>query len=388
MRLHHIKTTGSSSSGDRIYAALTPAISTYVRRIYTKDENGEFVQNEHGQKIIQERIYDGKIISISSPRAKEGKFYQLFNEAPSIQNRLAMKIPTWGVNPTHTRESLRKDNNTMSEGEFNMEFGAEFSGTGLESFFTEEQIKPCFIGHNLQNVSIGSPGKVYFVHLDPATSSHNYGLVVLHKEYFLNTVTKKADFRIIVDHIKYWHPINGTINPNDVTQYVVDLKRKFHLGMITYDAFASLESILKMRKAGIPNKETKFTGSYKFLIYKELESLVNSGRLFIPYHNLLYNEMIELQRKFTPTGFKVLPKKEGDGAKSDDIVDCLAGACYIAVQKQVSRLPYSRVASLGNPSGNNIVWKNMQGGIYGVGSGQRVAASLEKRASWPNYKRI
>lgn len=381
------KSTGGASSGDRIYAALTPTVQTYVRKEYEKDEKGNFVQNEHGQKIINKRTYDGKIISISSPRAKEGKFYALFESAGDVLNRLAMRVATWNVNPHHTRESLRKDNNTMSETEFNMEFGAEFSGTGLESFFTEEQIKPCFTGHNLRNITIGSPGKVYFVHLDPATSSHNYALVVLHKDYYLNIETRKADFRIVVDHIKYWQPLTGPIDPTEVIKYVISLKHRFHIGLITYDAFASQESILKLRKAGIPNKETKFTGIYKFTIYKELENLINSHRLIIPYDNLLYNEMVELQRKFTPTGFKVLPKKEGDGVKSDDVVDCLAGACYVAIEKQINKLPTSKLASLGNPAGQQVAWRNMQGGYYGIGSGKQVARALERRASWPMYKR-
>ena len=382
------KTTGGASSGDRIYAALTPTIQTYVRKEYELGPDGTPVLNEVGQPIIKKRIYDGKIISISSPRAKEGKFYELFNTENDVSNRLAMRVSTWNINPYHTRESLRKDNHTMSEGEFNMEFGAEFSGTGLESFFTEDQVKACFTGHNLRDREIGSPGKVYFVHLDPATSSHNYALVVLHKEYFMNIDTQKADFMIVVDHIKYWEPLKGPINPNVVMDYVLGLKRKFHIGLITYDSFASQESILKMRKAGIPNKETKFTGQYKFTIYKELENLVNTGRIIIPYNQTLYNEMVELQRKFTPTGFKVMPKQEGDGQKTDDIVDCLAGATYIAIEKQITRLPNAKLVNLGNPQGEGIMWRNMQGGVYGVGSGQQVARSLEKRSkSWAEVQR-
>ncbi len=382
------KTTGSASSGDRIYAALTPTVQTYVRKEYQLGPDGTPVLNEHKQPIITKRTYDGKIISISSPRAKEGKFYELFETAKDVPTRLAMRVSTWGVNPYHTRESLRNDNHSMSEGEFNMEYGADFSGTGLESFFTEEQIKPCFIGHNLKNRDMGTPGKTYFVHIDPATSSHNYALVILHKEYFLNIETQKADFRIVVDHIKYWSPVNGPINPNEVTAYIIGLKRRFHIGLITYDSWASQESILRMRKAGIPNKETKYTAQYKFKIYKELENLVNSDRLAIPYDNVLYNEMIELQRKFTPTGFKVLPKQDGDGMKSDDIVDCLAGACYIAIEKQVTRLPYAKLVALGNPGGNQTVWRNMQGGIYGVGPGGQVAKSLEKRSrAWKDVMR-
>ncbi len=375
------KSTGGSSSGDRIYAALTPTTQTYVRKIYSRDENGEFVKNEMDQKVIQQRIYDGKVISISSPRAKEGKFYELFSTAKNVETRLSMRLPTWHVNPQHTRESLREDNKIMSETEFNMEFGADFSGTGLESFFSEDQVKSCFIGHNLRDEKIGKPGNTYFVHLDPATSSHNYALAVVHKEFYLNRETQKADFKVIVDHIKYWQPIGGAINPNAVMQYVINLKRRFHIGLITYDAFTSQESILKMRKAGIPNKETKFLPAYKYTIYKELENLVNTGRILIPYENLLYQEMIELQRKFTPTGFKILPKSDGDGAKSDDIVDCIAGACYTAVERQMSKLPSAKLASLGNPGGNQIVWRNMQGGVYGVGSGGQVAKSLEQRST-------
>ena len=382
------KTTGGSSSGDRIYTALTPTVQTYCRRIYEKDKDGNIkIDPDTGQRIVKERLYDGKIISISSPRGKEGKFYEMFRDAHNVPNRLAMRLPTWKVNSTHTRESLREESN-MSATDFNMEFGAEFSGTGLESFFTEDQVQQCFTGHNLKNIDLGSPGNVYFIHLDPATSSHNYAMVILHKEYYMERETRRSQFRIIIDHIKYWTPVAGPINPDEVMQYVLSMRRRFHIGMLTYDQWASQESIIKLRKAGIPNKETRFNSQYKMTIYRELENLVNTNRLFIPYDNLLYNEMIEIQRKFTPTGFKVLPKQEGDGVKSDDVIDCVAGASYVAIEQQTHRLPNARTVELGNPGGNQIIWRNMQGGIYGVGSGQQVAKQLEQRASWPRYKRM
>jgi hypothetical protein len=97
--------------------------------------------------------------------------------------------------------------------------------------------------------------------------------------------------------------------------------------------------------------------------------------------------MIELQRKFMPIGFRVLRKMDGDGIKSDDIVDALAGACYIAIESQTNKLPQGKMVELGNPTGQDVVWRNMQGGIYGVGSGKQVARALERRYSWPNYMR-
>lgn len=376
------KMTGSSSSGDRIYAALTPTVQTYVKRTYRKNERGELIIDEHGQKVVDSRRYDGKVISISSPRAKEGKFYELFRDAPQVNTRLAMRSPTWDVNLTHTRQSLRDDNHTLSESEFNMEFGAEFSGVGLEQFFTEEQVNSVFIGHTYRLSDMGAPGRVYFIHIDPASNSHNYALTVLHKEFFFNQETNKADYNIVVDHIKYWQPIGGPINPDEVIQYIVGLKRRFHIGMVTYDQWASVESILKLRKAGIPNKLTQFNSKYKINIYRELENLVNSHKLFIPYEeksSLLYQEMIELQRKFTPNGFKVQYKKDGDGVKSDDVVDCLAGAAFIAVNAQANKLPFARLVECGNPTSNQQMWNGMQGPI-GYGTGEQVSKSLEKRS--------
>ncbi len=201
----------------------------------------------------------------------------------------------------------------------------------------------------------------------------------------MNRETRKTEFMIIVDQIKYWSPLKGPIDPGEVVEYVIGLKRKFRIGLLTYDAFQSQESILKFRKAGIAQKETKYTGIYKTKIYRELENLVNANRILILHHHLLRNEMIELQRKFTPTGFKILPKKEGDGVKSDDCVDCIAGACYIAIEKQISKLPNSLLVECGNVGGNNTVWRNMQGGIIGVGSGTQVARNLENRSRlWKN----
>ena len=155
------------------------------------------------------------------------------------------------------------------------------------------------------------------------------------------------------------------------------------MGLLTYDQFSSQECILKLRKASIPNKLIRFNRAMKMSIYKELENLVNGGRLLIPCQvetNLLQTEMIELRRKFDANGFKIMPMQEGDGAKTDDIVDCLAGACYSAIEKQISRLPGGKVVASPGSSGNNIVWRNMQGGIQGVGSGGQVARMMENRS--------
>lgn len=371
-------------NADKIYQAMLPTIATYNRREYVTDSNGDYIYDEFGQKEVHKTHYDGKLISISSPRGKEGYFYKLYKTASETPNRLMMRLPTWEVTPQR-RHELRKEFASMSEGEFNMEFGAEFSGIGQENFFSEDQVNSCFIGHNVTLVTMGKPGKAYFGHFDPATTSHNYALCVVHKETFVNPETMKADFVVVVDHVKYWHPSEGkALNVFEITDYIIGLKRRFKLGLLTYDQFSSLECILKLRKASIPNKLLRFNRAQKMAIYRELENLINGNRLIIPCQeetSLLQQEMIELRRKFDGQGFKVMPMKEGDGAKSDDIVDCLAGACYSAMEKQINRLPNARTVSTGaSPSSNNVVWRNMQGGIQGVGPGGQVAKMLDNRS--------
>ncbi len=225
------------------------------------------------------------------------------------------------------------------------------------------------------------PGIVYFAHLDPASSSHNYALIVCHKEVFFNTETRQRDFRIVVDHIKYWSPSpEKLILVEDVDNYIIDLNRRFHMGMVTYDQWQSNASVQKLRKLGIPAMETKFNRHYKMLIYTNLYDLVVGKKLLIPFHQHLKNEMINLQRKYTPggPGYKVLPKTDGD-IVTDDICDALAGACFNAMETANRKLPGGKLVSLPvSPAGNERTWMGPQGPM-GYGTGGQVSKQL---SSW------
>lgn len=379
--------TGGSGSGEKLYTLLTPMINTYFTKTKKLDENGNQVIDVAGNPEY-DIVYDGKVISISSPRGKEGKLYELFSTAENVPNRLMTRLPTWEVNPYHTRESLRESQSVMNEEEFEMEFGAHFSGTAGESMFARDAVLACF-KNNMKMKSIGQPGIVYFAQLDPATNSHNYALVLLHREPFLNKEENKTGFRIVVDLVKYWQPTPGKlIQVDEIDEFVISLKRKFFLGMVGYDMWNSAQSINKLRKNGIKAVMKAYNRKYKMQIYSELEELIKSGRLIISADCvLLRDEMVCLQRRYDNNGFRVFPTRDGDVCKTDDVVDALAGACFLSLQSDTERLPHGRVVDLGIGSQNNQVWQSMQGVPYGTGSGQQVADQLEKRNSWPQYKR-
>jgi hypothetical protein len=377
------KTTGGSSSGDRIYTALTPTIKTYVRREPVKDKDGKPVMNEDGTPKTKS-VYDGKIISISSPRGMDGVFYNLYDTAHTVDHRLMCRLPTWMVNPTHDVQSLKDSEPQMTEERFMMEYGAEFSGTAGENFFPPLYVEECFKCPHLHK-DFGESGYTYFAHLDPAISSHNYALCIVHKQPYVNPDTRRLDYDIVVDHVKFWSPKDGKpIQIDDIDDYMVHLNRVFHLGLVTYDQWNSQSSINKLRKAGIPATCTRFSKSYKIQIYDELYKLVANKKLKIPnsiFTKTLKNEMLNLQRKFMAQGYRIYPKTEGE-VKTDDCCDALAGACFNALKQDENRLPMSRLVNMGiTPSANNVIWRTMSGGILGQGPGGQVAANLEGRSA-------
>lgn len=373
------KQTGGSSSGERIHAALTPSLNTFVRKIKKLDENGNQEFDHDGAPLFY-RVLDSKLICISSPRGEEGLFYRLYKEAHIQDDRLMCKLPTWLVNTNLPEQFLREKNKSMTAEDFMMEYGAEFSGTGGESMFVREKVLECFKA-DMVHKEMGQTGNVYFAHLDPATTSHNYALVIIHRENFFDRVNKVADFRVVVDHIKFWHPTAGSpIKIDEVDDYVIGLKKRFYLGMVTYDVWNSIQSIEKLKKHGIPAKCTHYSSLYKMAIYNQLEVIINAGKLCIPRHKLLKDELLHLQRKYTVKGFRVQPPKEGD-IRTDDLVDALAGAVYSSMNVIAHKLPGGKLVNMEQSRGGtgNQVWRSMQGVPYGTGSGAQVSHAMETR---------
>lgn len=331
------KSTSGSSSGETIVNSLIPSTNDF-KIFYT--ENG----------IKKDRL-DSKIVYISSPRGKDGVFWRTYQKAfdPELGvQTFVMRAPTWKVNLIHSKESCRRDFSSMPEQEFAMELGAEFAGLEGEKFISDEYVDKA-ISYDLVQKEVGVPGVFYYAHLDPASSSHNYALVIIHVEDYIKSipvgdgdrVKRERRKKFIVDHIKVWSPSPGKmIDFNEVDNYVIMLSKRFRFAMISYDTYESISSMQKLRKNGIPVKITQFRKRYKVEIYRNLENLLITGDVLIPgqgpFAKLLELELKNLKRKWTPGGgFKIGPNEEGD-VKTDDVIDALAGACGVAANAIIS----------------------------------------------------
>lgn len=319
------RSASGQNSGERIYAALGPCTADFsVVDPKTK-----------------ERVLESKIVSISSPRSEEGIFYKLWSETPNNPSRIAFKLPTWKVNENITEIMLRSEYSYMSPNAFAMEFGAEFSGTAGERFVPEQYvIQAQLMGKeiNLQQRHNGVPGMVYYAHLDPASTSHNYALVVVHAEERIRVkqnehgVPKKEKFKlIVVDHVKVWHPEpNKSISVKEIDNYIIELARRFRFASVTYDDWNSLSSVQNLRAKGIPTRVTPFRKGYKMKIYDNLENLLVNNQLALPSKGLdaelLFNELKYLKRIYGNQGFRIKADEEAP-TSTDDMADALAGAC-------------------------------------------------------------
>ena len=114
MSAHH---NSESLLGKRIFALIfNEATRETFKNVWNAlaPSTADFIKN---QKI------ESKIIVISSPRSKYDFLHQLFVSSDS----LSVQYPTWDVNIAMSRKMLRDEFVFLSDEEFDMEFGGEFT---------------------------------------------------------------------------------------------------------------------------------------------------------------------------------------------------------------------------------------------------------------------
>jgi hypothetical protein len=111
------------ASAKSIYDAVTPSTAAFSPK--DPKTGRPIVRADGGEYPVESRI-----ITISSPLNKHGKFYDLFHEAmsngESSKNMLAIQAPTWEVNPTLPASYYRQKYHS-DPAVFLTEHGAQFS---------------------------------------------------------------------------------------------------------------------------------------------------------------------------------------------------------------------------------------------------------------------
>lgn len=331
----HFQNSSGKSSGDAVYGAMAPSVKQFG--------------------------LDGKIVMLSDPGGKDDMFWKLFEMSQIIEkneksgiisypydNILAIQLPTWCINPNKdfTKESLERTEKAKDAVHFLTSYGAKFVGTEGAKFFDPQKVEAC-IEINMQEPRFGNPAFRYYIHLDPATTSHNYALVMVHSVPYTNK-QNEIKRKIFVDCVKVWTPDgSGPVDLRHVEKIVRELCGRFPVASVTYDTFQSAQTIQNLKSFGINAFETPYRTGYITQIYGELRNLVNAGDLVLYPHPRLIGEMKSLNYKILARGFQRSFDSKSE-FPSDDCVDALAGAVFQAIQKNVIQaLPRSGVVYTG-----------------------------------------
>jgi hypothetical protein len=256
----HFKDTGQSSAAE-VYGAVTPSTAAFS----PKDPN---------DSQVPIGPVDSRIICISSPLNKSGKFYELYHQAMSraegSENMLAIQGPTWEVNPTvdpsYYRQRYHSDPAT-----FMVEHGAQFSDRIRGWIERDVDLLEC-IDPNLRPKEMGVPRQPHALGIDVGLIGDGTGVAITHVE---------GD-KIILDYHELWragedwretNPHLGTHYPtpyaqtlatvdrldfDEIAKWIFALSRRFYFADGLFDRWNGIPLEQSLTKLGLSQLKSEF----------------------------------------------------------------------------------------------------------------------------------
>jgi hypothetical protein len=245
---------------------------------------------------------------------------------------LALKKPTWEVNPTRSIEDFKLSFFT-DLGDAMMRFACKPTYSSDAFFKQRDKLEKCM---SLRNPIDNSkkfdssfqpdPDKVYYVHADLAQKHDKCAVAIAHVDKWVSLQVLK-DYEqvapiVIVDAVAWWEPrTEGPVNLSDVKNWIINLRRQgFNIGLVSFDRWQSFDIQNELKSVGIKT-ETISVGKKH---YEDLAMLVYEERVAMPMIPLLLDEMGEL---------KIINDKKVDHPrkKSKDLADAVCGAVFGAI---------------------------------------------------------
>jgi len=328
------------------------------------DEMAHFFESETADDKSDRVIYDavtpsvarfnsptgephGKVISISSPLNRTGKFFELFERSlePDCADLLMIKAPTWEVDYTLAPKFLRAryGENPIS---YMTEFGAEFSDR-VTAWIDNEQILRVNIIPGLRLRDISYERIPHFMGVDIGLKGDGTAIAICHivkreSEGVLKDFVELdcSEVRYAADEGKdYFHP-------EEMAEWIASFAEKFFIvsGMLDQYMGLALLPILHDKKGMKQIRIENMSRELNSQIYQNLMGKMLDNTLRIPEspdkHVVdgkqtcdipLVTEMLRLQAKFY-SKYQVSVAAPQVKDAHDDLSDAYARAVYLATQ--------------------------------------------------------
>lgn len=335
------KNGGTTSNKDRddgaIYKAATPSVAKF------KKPDG---------------APDGKIICLSSPGPKSGKFFKEFERSFEDDNEdlFMMQAPTWEVDPSLSSQFL-KNSYKANPITFKSEYGAQFSDR-LFGWIDDPDIVRKNVVPGLKIKARSMLRVPHFMGIDLGLKNDGTAITIGHWVPELVDGVKTEKIEIDYFGVRYAKLENKDyFEPEEMVEWIASFTNKFYIAKGLLDQYYDMTMGPKLHKLGLKQFEAKhFNDSLNSSVYQMLLSCMLSKLLRIPEgeetivkgirstDSELVTELLTLQaQQKSKYIIKVeAPDREGE---HDDLSDSLARMVYIAHEYKNKSFTHNLVGS-------------------------------------------
>ena len=319
---HFIDNAGRFS-GSEVYKALTPSVFSFHR--------------------------EGKIISMSSPYAKFGSFYDRFNQSfEEKEITLMFKMYSAMVNPTIPTEILAAARRRDRIG-FMCEFGGEFSDSITAWIDDENEFRKCVINTPLPTT--GVPDTDYFMGIDIGFKNDGTAVSIVHQD--------KQTKKIILDYSNVWfsgssdvwefpdglyaqckkYAGNDLLSLADIINEIKALNRLFPITAGIFDQHNGYALAELFRKENLKQFEMEqFTDMMNSDVYQLAKTLYAEQLLSVSNHRILVPEILTLEAEKRARN-KVLVRAPNRRGAHDDVSDSYIRAVWLCYKNKSEKSP-------------------------------------------------
>ncbi|OPZ37451.1 MAG: hypothetical protein BWY99_01870 [Synergistetes bacterium ADurb.BinA166] len=335
------------SSAERVYKAIFPSLA-------------QFSPKDPKNKHVPIGPSEGRMVLISSPDAKEGFFYRMYETAKAggkaSKNMLVIQAPTWEVNPT-----LSKD---YYEGEFAKdpksfmtEHGAEFSDRVRGWIEDWKDLTDCIVP-DLRPSSRGLPREPHWAGVDFGLSNDGTAIALTtltdgkirlayHEIWYPKKKWKESNPHLEAPLVPYANGLEGVmrLDLDEISSWFLALSKLFYIQGGVFDQWAGPVFEQVLHKKGLRQFEMKnffatdssqMWQTFRMALLNRQVSLYDwprpeaSGELVSLRHSPLITELLELQA--TSGGKNIITVEAPDiVGKHDDQSDALARSVMLAM---------------------------------------------------------
>jgi hypothetical protein len=372
--LAHFTDNKSQSSADKVYKAISPSKSAFS----PKDEYGMPIGDT-----------ESRIISISSPLGKQGKFYELFQfgmkGGEGAEQFLCIQAPTWEINLGVPASELKTEY-AKGSNSFFTEFGAEFTDRTRGWIEHDTDLIAC-VHPNRRPAALAPPRKPHFMGLDFAMVGDGTGVAIGHIEAIngINyVVADLVDYKIAgegeyegVDRLDHDH----------VADWIRDLCKRFFIvdGMFDQWAGPILEQCL--HKRGLTQLKThKLMAAQSSQIFQNFKDLMMEKRIIL--YDWPIPEDLEGDKKHCPYIAELLTLQATRVSKNIITVEAPTTAgCHDDMSDALVRMAWLATKSMGNQAYITRPGGGPAGGRKGAPATARIRAARRARLSGSHHSR-